>query len=182
MAFLRELLKHSIDNNLNANLLGEFDFLKCQQTANIQVRYCCISSCTFSTATLFASLLVRPPPNLAGKQTSHDRQKASDFILGFLMGGDEDWRRGLQTEMSWLLSEVFRWSKKTLEVCLWLVFWEIFGPHCTRLIASVIKVWYCWIESLFCTDTAHWLRFVILLFLLQRNRCQLISVLLITTL
>ncbi|XP_059371724.1 inositol polyphosphate 5-phosphatase OCRL-like isoform X2 [Carassius carassius] len=62
MAFLRELLKHSIDNNLNANLL----------------------------ATLFASLLVRPPPNLAGKQTSHDRQKASDFILGFLMGGDED--------------------------------------------------------------------------------------------
>ncbi|XP_026136256.1 inositol polyphosphate 5-phosphatase OCRL-1-like isoform X1 [Carassius auratus] len=62
MAFLRELLKHSIDNNLNANLL----------------------------ATLFASLLVRPPPNLACKQTSHDRQKASDFILGFLMGGDED--------------------------------------------------------------------------------------------
>ncbi len=123
-----------------------------------------------------------PPPNLAGKQTSHDRQKASDFILGFLMGGDEDWRRGLQTEMSWLLSEVFRWSKKTLEVCLWLVFWEIFGPHCTRLIASVIKVWYCWIESLFCTDTTHWLRFVILLFLLQRNRCQLISVLIITTL
>uniref|UniRef100_A0A8C1FLW0 phosphoinositide 5-phosphatase n=1 Tax=Cyprinus carpio carpio TaxID=630221 RepID=A0A8C1FLW0_CYPCA len=56
MAFLRELLKHSIDNNLNANLL----------------------------ATLFASLLVRPPPNLACKQTSHDRQKASDFILGLL--------------------------------------------------------------------------------------------------
>lgn len=71
MAFLRELLKHSIDNNLNANLL----------------------------ATLFASLLVRPPPNLAGKQTSHDRQKANDFILGFLMGGDEDWRRGLQNEV-----------------------------------------------------------------------------------
>ncbi|XDV37270.1 hypothetical protein PO909_006899 [Leuciscus waleckii] len=62
MAFLRELLKHSFDNNLNANLL----------------------------ATLFASLLIRPPPNLAGKQTPHDRQKANDFILGFLMGGDED--------------------------------------------------------------------------------------------
>ncbi|XP_051774268.1 inositol polyphosphate 5-phosphatase OCRL isoform X1 [Ctenopharyngodon idella] len=62
MAFLRELLKHSIDNNLNANLL----------------------------ATLFASLLIRPPPNLAGKQTLHDRQKANDFIMGFLMGGDED--------------------------------------------------------------------------------------------
>lgn len=62
MAFLRELLKHSIDNNLNANLL----------------------------ATLFASLLIRPPPNLAGKQTQHDRQKANDFILGFLMAGDED--------------------------------------------------------------------------------------------
>ncbi|XP_065128039.2 inositol polyphosphate 5-phosphatase OCRL isoform X1 [Paramisgurnus dabryanus] len=62
MAFLRELIKHSIDNNLNANLL----------------------------ATLFASLLIRPPPNVASRQTSNDRQKASDFILGFLMGGDED--------------------------------------------------------------------------------------------
>lgn len=62
LAFLRELLKHSIDNNLNGNLL----------------------------ATLFASLLIRPPPNLAGKQTPSDRQKASDFILGFLMGGDEE--------------------------------------------------------------------------------------------
>ncbi|KAK2891140.1 hypothetical protein Q8A67_013783 [Cirrhinus molitorella] len=62
MAFLRELLKHSIDNNLNANLL----------------------------ATLFASLLIRPPPNLAGKQTPQDRQKTNDFILGFLMAGDDD--------------------------------------------------------------------------------------------
>ncbi|XP_051944886.1 inositol polyphosphate 5-phosphatase OCRL-like [Xyrauchen texanus] len=62
MAFLRELLKHFIDNNLNANLL----------------------------ATLFASLLIRPPPKLASKQMSSDRQRATDFILGFLMGGDED--------------------------------------------------------------------------------------------
>ncbi|KAI4892882.1 hypothetical protein NFI96_012631, partial [Prochilodus magdalenae] len=62
MAFLRELLKHSIDNNLTANLL----------------------------ATLFASLLIRPPPNLTGRQTSNDRQRANDFILGFLMGSDED--------------------------------------------------------------------------------------------
>uniref|UniRef100_A0AAR2KBG6 phosphoinositide 5-phosphatase n=1 Tax=Pygocentrus nattereri TaxID=42514 RepID=A0AAR2KBG6_PYGNA len=58
MAFLRELLKYSIDNNLTANLL----------------------------ATLFASLLIRPPPNLTGRQTSNDRQRANDFILGFLMG------------------------------------------------------------------------------------------------
>ncbi|XP_056625080.1 inositol polyphosphate 5-phosphatase OCRL isoform X1 [Triplophysa dalaica] len=62
LAFLRELLKHSIDNNLNVNLL----------------------------ASLFASLLIRPPPNLAGKQTPSDRVKSSDFILGFLMGGDEE--------------------------------------------------------------------------------------------
>lgn len=62
MAFLRELLKHSIDNNLTANLL----------------------------ATLFASLLIRPPPNLTGRQTPNDRQRANDFILGFLMGSDED--------------------------------------------------------------------------------------------
>ncbi|XP_060783682.1 inositol polyphosphate 5-phosphatase OCRL [Neoarius graeffei] len=62
MAFLRELLKHAIDNNLTANLI----------------------------ATLFASLLIRPPPNLSSRQTSNDRQRANDFILGFLMGTDED--------------------------------------------------------------------------------------------
>ncbi|MGH0174677.1 UNVERIFIED_CONTAM: hypothetical protein FKN15_068913 [Acipenser sinensis] len=62
MAFLRELLKYSEDNNLNASMI----------------------------ATLFASLLIRPPPNLIGRQTHHDRQKAIDFMLGFLMGGDEE--------------------------------------------------------------------------------------------
>ncbi|XP_076877050.1 inositol polyphosphate 5-phosphatase OCRL isoform X3 [Brachyhypopomus gauderio] len=62
MAFLRELLKHSIYNNLTANLI----------------------------ATLFASLLIRPPPNLTGRQTPNDRQRANDFILGFLMGSEED--------------------------------------------------------------------------------------------
>ncbi|XP_035266043.1 inositol polyphosphate 5-phosphatase OCRL-like isoform X1 [Anguilla anguilla] len=60
MSFLRELLKYSHSNNLNANFL----------------------------ATLFASLLIRPPPNVAGRQSGQDRQKAIDFILGFLMGGD----------------------------------------------------------------------------------------------
>ncbi|XP_035524875.1 inositol polyphosphate 5-phosphatase OCRL isoform X2 [Morone saxatilis] len=62
MAFLKELLKHSHNNNLTASLI----------------------------ATLFASLLIRPPPNLVSKQTPHDRQKAIDFILGFLMAGDEE--------------------------------------------------------------------------------------------
>ncbi|XP_022615723.1 inositol polyphosphate 5-phosphatase OCRL-1 isoform X2 [Seriola dumerili] len=62
MAFLKELLKHSHNNNLTASLI----------------------------ATLFASLLIRPPPNLVGRQTSHERQKAIDFILGFLMAGDEE--------------------------------------------------------------------------------------------
>nr|XP_020448047.1 inositol polyphosphate 5-phosphatase OCRL-1 isoform X3 [Monopterus albus] len=62
MAFLKELLKHSHNNNLTASL----------------------------TATLFASLLIRPPPNLVGRQTSHDRQKSINFILGFLMSGDEE--------------------------------------------------------------------------------------------
>uniref|UniRef100_A0A7N6AF53 phosphoinositide 5-phosphatase n=1 Tax=Anabas testudineus TaxID=64144 RepID=A0A7N6AF53_ANATE len=59
MAFLKELLRHSHNNNLTAT-------------------------------TLFASLLIRPPPNLMGRQTSHDRQKAIDFILGFLMSGEEE--------------------------------------------------------------------------------------------
>uniref|UniRef100_UPI003AAF458D inositol polyphosphate 5-phosphatase OCRL isoform X4 n=1 Tax=Centroberyx gerrardi TaxID=166262 RepID=UPI003AAF458D len=62
LAFLRELLKHSHNNNLTASLI----------------------------ATLFASLLIRPPPNLVSRQTSQDRQRAIDFILGFLMGGDEE--------------------------------------------------------------------------------------------
>ncbi|XP_076148352.1 inositol polyphosphate 5-phosphatase OCRL isoform X1 [Alosa pseudoharengus] len=62
MAFLRELLKHSIDNNLTANLL----------------------------ASLFASLLIRPPPNLVSRQTSAERQKANDFILGFLMSSEDE--------------------------------------------------------------------------------------------
>lgn len=62
MAFLKELLKHSHSNNLTANLL----------------------------ATLFASLLIRPPPNLVGRQTSFERQKAIDFVLGFLMSGEEE--------------------------------------------------------------------------------------------
>ncbi|XP_076005138.1 inositol polyphosphate 5-phosphatase OCRL isoform X3 [Genypterus blacodes] len=62
MAFLKELLKHSQDNNLTASLI----------------------------ATLFASLLIRPPPNLIGRQTPQERQRAIDFILGFLMAGDED--------------------------------------------------------------------------------------------
>uniref|UniRef100_A0A8C5BVX6 phosphoinositide 5-phosphatase n=1 Tax=Gadus morhua TaxID=8049 RepID=A0A8C5BVX6_GADMO len=62
MAFLRELLKHSHSNNLTASLI----------------------------ANLFASLLIRPPPNMVGRQTPQERQRGIDFILGFLMGGDEE--------------------------------------------------------------------------------------------
>uniref|UniRef100_A0A8C9SHR9 phosphoinositide 5-phosphatase n=1 Tax=Scleropages formosus TaxID=113540 RepID=A0A8C9SHR9_SCLFO len=62
MAFLKQLLKHSHSNNLSANLL----------------------------ATLFASLLIRPPPLLVSRQTAEDRQKAITFVLGFLIGGDEE--------------------------------------------------------------------------------------------
>ncbi|XP_060688709.1 inositol polyphosphate 5-phosphatase OCRL isoform X2 [Hemiscyllium ocellatum] len=62
MAFLRELLKHSEENKLDARML----------------------------ATLFASLLLRPPPNLIGRQTQNDRQRAVDFIYGFLTSGDDD--------------------------------------------------------------------------------------------
>ncbi|XP_038145456.1 inositol polyphosphate 5-phosphatase OCRL isoform X2 [Cyprinodon tularosa] len=62
VSFLKELLRHSNNNNLTASLI----------------------------ATLFASLLIRPPPNVASRQSSQDRQKAINFILGFLMSGDED--------------------------------------------------------------------------------------------
>ncbi|XP_055499716.1 inositol polyphosphate 5-phosphatase OCRL isoform X1 [Leucoraja erinacea] len=57
MSFLRELLKYSEDNKLDAKML----------------------------ATLFASLLLRPPPNLVGRQTQNDRQRAVTFIYGFLL-------------------------------------------------------------------------------------------------
>ncbi|XP_075752722.1 inositol polyphosphate 5-phosphatase OCRL isoform X2 [Pelodiscus sinensis] len=62
MAFLRELLKYSEDNNVSANMI----------------------------ASLFTSLLLRPPPNLMAKQTPHDRQRAGSFLLGFLLAGDEE--------------------------------------------------------------------------------------------
>lgn len=62
MSFLRELLKFTSDNNLNASLI----------------------------ATVFTSLLLRPPPNLVGKQTASERQRGSTFILGFLLAGDEE--------------------------------------------------------------------------------------------
>ncbi|KAL4631604.1 inositol polyphosphate 5-phosphatase OCRL-1 isoform X1 [Arapaima gigas] len=61
MTFLKELLKQRHSNHLNANFI----------------------------ATLFASLLIRPPP-LVSRQTPQDRQKATTFILGFLMGGAEE--------------------------------------------------------------------------------------------
>ncbi|XP_054851974.1 inositol polyphosphate 5-phosphatase OCRL isoform X2 [Eublepharis macularius] len=61
MAFLRELLKYSEDNNVSANML----------------------------ATLFGSLLLRPPPNLLAKQTPQERQRAINFILVFLLGVDD---------------------------------------------------------------------------------------------
>ncbi|XP_060105332.1 inositol polyphosphate 5-phosphatase OCRL isoform X2 [Heteronotia binoei] len=62
MAFLRELLKYSEDNNVSANML----------------------------ATLFASLLLRPPPNLLAKQTLQERQRAINFLLVFLLGVDDN--------------------------------------------------------------------------------------------
>ncbi|KAG8552974.1 hypothetical protein GDO81_003195 [Engystomops pustulosus] len=62
MSFLRELLKFTGDNNLNASLI----------------------------ATVFTTLLLRPPPNLLGKQTASERQRGSTFILGFLLAGDEE--------------------------------------------------------------------------------------------
>ncbi|ELV11905.1 Inositol polyphosphate 5-phosphatase OCRL-1 [Tupaia chinensis] len=62
MAFLRELLKFSEYNNVSANMI----------------------------ATLFTSLLLRPPPNLMTRQTPSDRQRANQFLLGFLLGSDED--------------------------------------------------------------------------------------------
>ncbi|KAM9326892.1 inositol polyphosphate 5-phosphatase OCRL [Gastrophryne carolinensis] len=62
MSFLRELLTFSSDNNLSASLI----------------------------ATVFTSLLLRPPPNLLGKQTASERQRGSTFILGFLLTNDRE--------------------------------------------------------------------------------------------
>lgn len=48
--------------------------------------------CSFSQplATLFTSLLLRPPPNLMARQTPSDRQRAIQFLLVFLLGSEED--------------------------------------------------------------------------------------------
>lgn len=62
MAFLRELLKFSDYNNVSTNMI----------------------------ATLFTSLLLRPPPNLMARQTPSDRQRAIQFLLVFLLGSEED--------------------------------------------------------------------------------------------
>uniref|UniRef100_A0A4X2LF39 Rho-GAP domain-containing protein n=1 Tax=Vombatus ursinus TaxID=29139 RepID=A0A4X2LF39_VOMUR len=61
IAFLQELLKHSETNNINANML----------------------------ANLFSSLILRPPPNLKARQTKNNHQRAVQFLLGFLLGGDK---------------------------------------------------------------------------------------------
>lgn len=62
ISFLRELLKYSEDNNVSATMI----------------------------ANLFTSLLLRPPPNLMAKQTQQDRQRAINFLYGFLLAGDEE--------------------------------------------------------------------------------------------
>jgi len=62
-------------------------------------------------------------------------------------------------------------AKKTLEVCLWLVFWEIYGPPCTKMANDLRD------ESLALLDSSDLHKHcpLVLLFLLQRNRCQFIS-------
>lgn len=65
-------------------------------TLNLQVllRSCLTMDFPFSfsypLATLFTSLLLRPPPNLMARQTPSDRQRAIQFLLGFLLGSEED--------------------------------------------------------------------------------------------
>lgn len=43
-----------------------------------------------STAALFSSLLLRPPPNLMARQSQQDRQRAINFLYSFLLTGDEE--------------------------------------------------------------------------------------------
>ncbi|CAG08363.1 unnamed protein product, partial [Tetraodon nigroviridis] len=80
MAFLKELLKHSHNNNLTASLLG----MNTQVTMSksVTTKDPLNTKTRGSCATLFGSLLIRPPPNLAARQTQQDRQKAIDFVLG----------------------------------------------------------------------------------------------------
>ncbi|XP_056347009.1 inositol polyphosphate 5-phosphatase OCRL isoform X2 [Oenanthe melanoleuca] len=62
MSFLRELLRYSEDNNVSATMI----------------------------AALFSSLLLRPPPNLAARQSPQERQRAISFLHSFLLTGDEE--------------------------------------------------------------------------------------------
>lgn len=60
----------------------------------VLLRLCLTEGFPFSfslpLATLFTSLLLRPPPNLMARQTPSDRQRATQFLLTFLLGSDED--------------------------------------------------------------------------------------------
>lgn len=96
MSFLRELLRYSEDNNVNATMIGEC----CSPAALAPSQPLPAPPKVFvphqwlilpaSTAALFSSLLLRPPPNLMAKQTHQDRQRAINFLYSFLLTGDEE--------------------------------------------------------------------------------------------
>lgn len=66
----------------------------CTPNLEVLLRSCLTMRFPFSfshpLATLFSSLLLRPPPNLMARQTPSDRQRAIQFLLVFLLGNEED--------------------------------------------------------------------------------------------
>lgn len=93
ISFLRELLKYSEDNNVSATMIGKavisaFSLEHIPFLAPLRSPF--LIGNFASAATLFTSLLLRPPPNLMTKQTQQDRQRAINFLYGFLLAGDEE--------------------------------------------------------------------------------------------
>lgn len=93
MSFLRELLKYSDDNNVTATMIGKAEAAPCplpKTPPPIPAASPGAVTSSAPAATLFTSLLLRPPPNLLAKQTQQDRQRAINFLYGFLLAGDEE--------------------------------------------------------------------------------------------
>lgn len=93
MSFLRELLKYSDDNNVTATMIGKAEAAPCplpKTPPPLPATSPGAVTGSAPAATLFTSLLLRPPPNLLAKQTQQDRQRAINFLYGFLLAGDEE--------------------------------------------------------------------------------------------
>lgn len=119
------------------------------------------------------SYSLRKPPHSASSQPCWQTDTTRSSESQWLHTGVPDgrWWRLRERTAEWSVQVVLKQKRLLRCVCGWSSGRYMAPPALRWLTASVMKVWHCWIV-LFCTDIAHWLRYAVLLFLLQRNRCQ----------